>query len=380
MFDFDNSTATTDGPLHEACLDADGETHITDDVWYCWTADCTDTVYIRTCGLTEVDTKIAVYEGCDACPPTDEALLACNDDFCGFLLAGQQSQVSFGATAGQSHLIRIGTFPGAEGGVGMFSISCGLPDKAACVPGTGNCCTDTDNPGCSDGLCCETVCACDPFCCEVEWDEFCGGLGNEGSGCGAEALCQVLCGTQCPGGDVIWLSPPDGVIDARQTHPPNDPKQLQGIGTLNVSAPLDAARSECWELCETANTGLENGIDRVTVNGDDTLTITLLRPITPGAVTTITYLGSGATASFIAHPGNVNRDGFSNAADITAMLDCVANAVAGAEACDEWQCDADHSDRCTPADVLRVIDIENGAAQHHRWMGSQLPSAAGICP
>ncbi|MCA9289541.1 MAG: hypothetical protein KDA25_00335, partial [Phycisphaerales bacterium] len=46
------------------------------------------------------------------------------------------------------------------------------PDCAAC-PGEGPCREANGSPGCEDAACCLEVCAVDPFCCEVEWDEAC---------------------------------------------------------------------------------------------------------------------------------------------------------------------------------------------------------------
>ena len=64
----------------------------------------------------------------------------------------------------------------------------------ACGSG-GDCCTGTPGtPGCMDVTCCQTVCACDPYCCDVEWDGFCAADGfPPGSGCGAEVLCPNIC-------------------------------------------------------------------------------------------------------------------------------------------------------------------------------------------
>lgn len=121
-FPFDNLFATSVGPDHLAC-DFFGFQTIDNDVWYCWTADCDATVRVETCGLTGVDTKIAVYDGC-ACPPTDADLLACNDDDCGL-----QSGLEFTAVAGNTYLIRVGTFAGASGGSGSFLVDC-LPPPA----------------------------------------------------------------------------------------------------------------------------------------------------------------------------------------------------------------------------------------------------------
>jgi hypothetical protein len=119
-FPFDNTTATNVGPNHAACLFF-GFDSIDHDVWFCWTAACTGNATVQTCGLTTVDTKIAVYDGC-SCPPVDADLLACNDDACGL-----QSSLTFSATSGNSYLIRLGTFPGALGGTGQFNISCTTP-------------------------------------------------------------------------------------------------------------------------------------------------------------------------------------------------------------------------------------------------------------
>lgn len=66
----------------------------------------------------------------------------------------------------------------------------------ACATATGDCCAPTGGtPGCGDLECCETVCGCDAFCCDTEWDEFCAGEGFQGSGCGAAVLCE-----SCGGG------------------------------------------------------------------------------------------------------------------------------------------------------------------------------------
>lgn len=129
-FPFDNTSASTDGPSHAACnkFSMPGTDH---DLWYCWTAPCTGDVLVSTCGLTSVDTKLNVYDGC-SCPVSDADLITCNDDTCGL-----QSQVTFNAMAGNTYLIRVGTFVGAAGGSGAFSISCVvLPDNDDCANAT----------------------------------------------------------------------------------------------------------------------------------------------------------------------------------------------------------------------------------------------------
>ena len=52
--------------------------------------------------------------------------------------------------------------------LGPPPIACGLPNAGDCFDPDGN-----GSPGCDDLNCCVSVCQCDPFCCEVQWDWFC---------------------------------------------------------------------------------------------------------------------------------------------------------------------------------------------------------------
>jgi hypothetical protein len=179
--EFDLTLASTDGPAHTACSGL-SEDQIDNDVWYCWTADCDVVAVAHTCDLSDVDTRIAVYEGCD-CPPTDERLLTCSDDECGV-----QSRATFAVTSGQSYLIRVGMFPPTDAGTGSVRITCGF---AAC-PGGGSCNEGGEGPGCSDIDCCNRVCSVDSLCCDDVWDEYCAdeaaGLCSDGfASCGSAA-------------------------------------------------------------------------------------------------------------------------------------------------------------------------------------------------
>lgn len=117
LFDFDNSAATTDGPLAPECAFF-GNAQIARDVWFAWTAPATETFSIETCGLTLINTKIAVYASTN-CPPG--APLACNDDAC-----GSRSRILFDGVQGETYLVRIGNSPGNFGGTGQFRIHVGI--------------------------------------------------------------------------------------------------------------------------------------------------------------------------------------------------------------------------------------------------------------
>lgn len=129
ILDFLLSGATTDGAPSSACQFF-GQTQIDSDVWFAWTATTNGEVTLEACGLTTVDTKVAVYPD-TACGSS--APLACNDDACGL-----QSALTFTAVAQQTYLLRIGTFPGALAGAGQIRVtetgSGGGDDCAAADP------------------------------------------------------------------------------------------------------------------------------------------------------------------------------------------------------------------------------------------------------
>jgi len=120
LFGFDNSNATTGsvGQNEYLCYQF-GSSTVDNDVWFEWTSDCTGVGLLTTCGLTSVDTKVAIYPGgsCPQAGSTNNAL-ACNDDTCGL-----QSELSFAIVNSNTYLIQVGTFPGATGGPGQFQIS-----------------------------------------------------------------------------------------------------------------------------------------------------------------------------------------------------------------------------------------------------------------
>jgi hypothetical protein len=111
-FAFDNTTAATDGVPDPLCSFA-GQSDIISDVWYSWSAPSTGTFTLSTCGLTTIDSRIAVYAG--SC---GGAILACVDDSCGV-----QTSVDVAVTSGNTYIIRLGNYPGSTPGVGSISIN-----------------------------------------------------------------------------------------------------------------------------------------------------------------------------------------------------------------------------------------------------------------
>ena len=120
LYDFDLAAATTSGQGYLGDCMVDGTSFAANDVWYCWTADCTGIVTLSTCGYTQADTVIAVYPvdlGCQC--PGDLPPYCCNDDSC-----GKQSEVTCEVVCGRRYLIQVGTKPGGFAGQGQLKIDC----------------------------------------------------------------------------------------------------------------------------------------------------------------------------------------------------------------------------------------------------------------
>jgi hypothetical protein len=190
-------------------------------------------------------------------------------------------------------------------------------------------------------------------------------------------LCPLLCGN-CPAGTVTFNSPPPGILDARRPFPPGDHTQLLGIDTIEVTAPAGADLIGCWTVCETASNGAANGISSITDNGGGQFTITLARPITSRAVTKITYVGNGTFARYIAHPANLNVDGFANVTDVQTLVIALnggpplpGGLLSG---------DVDRSGAITGADILDEVGLLIGEGDYPNGNNSPKPVPNVNCP
>ncbi len=203
-----------------------------------------------------------------------------------------------------------------------------------------------------------------------------GGLWVDGSlTCGPPNPCM-----NCEGA-LDWASsiPPSGVLDARQPRDVADGVILQGIDCVVVTGD-SGLNPACFTLCETESEGSSNYLTVVEAP-PETYTITLDRRITPGAVTKITFNegeNSESAGTYSSLPVDTNADGVSNTDDVIELIECCLN-----KSCvpthGEYSCDVDHSGSSTGADVLRLLDLLNGAGDFMRaWDGIQLTTAG--CP
>lgn len=182
--EFSNVGTNTDGPALPGECDEGFGVDFGSDIWFRYTATCTGNVSFSTCGTASYDTRLALYEEC-VCPVNNTRLVACNDDGPG--CPDFSSNLVAFVKAGTCYMLRVGGYAG-EQGTGSLNIQCEAVPKA-CVAGVGDCFEGHEGPGCEDPQCCADVCAQDPFCCDVAWDDSCAGI--------AEPLCGVPPNDNC---------------------------------------------------------------------------------------------------------------------------------------------------------------------------------------
>jgi len=247
------------------------------------------------------------------------------------------------------------------------------PPTSPCLTATNSCCAASGSErGCNNRTCCEAVCTCDPFCCQVAWDINCATVGLEGD-CGAQLTCPGLC-AGCPDGAITFTDPLACNVDAREPHALNDIASPEGITQLNFTGPAGADNESCWSI--TAPNSVQNIVD----NGDGTFTMSLQLPTVALAVTEISYTSDSNVSQeteFISHPGNVNANALTDTADAFSLIACCLTQSC-TPAHGIYSCDTNHSGGVSTEDLSRLMDLLNGANTFSVWNQSSKP--ASMCP
>ncbi len=103
----------------------------------------------------------------------------------------------------------------------------------------------------------------------------------------------------------------------------------------------------------------------------NTATVILSDTIPPGHWTCIIHLASRVRWCMGYLPGDVNSDRLVAVGDINRLIDCLNNAAV--PACHGWQTDIDRSSVPFSPDILREIDLLNGASPYSVWLTESLP-------
>ncbi len=181
-----------------------------------------------------------------------------------------------------------------------------------CGPGAGDCCSANGTPGCDDADCCNTVCAVDPFCCNVSWDsicaeeaeDLCGGLcavcpgagdccsANGGLGCNDAACCNTVCAADPFCCEVSWDSVcadeaaalcgslcvvcGNGMTEAGETCDDGNTIDCDGCSATCQTEACGNGVTECAERCDDGNLANGDGCDSTChAEGADSASLTL---------------------------------------------------------------------------------------------------------
>jgi cysteine-rich repeat protein len=117
----DTTNATTDGPPHAPCETSGDSGQTYNDIWFIYTATCTGTVTVSTCGQADYDTDLVIYDGTD-CSDLEAIFLGCNDDGGG--CSGYSSLLEAPVVQGNQYLIRVGGWNSNNSGTATVTISC----------------------------------------------------------------------------------------------------------------------------------------------------------------------------------------------------------------------------------------------------------------
>jgi hypothetical protein len=156
--------------------------------YYRFTPTVSDIWTVTTCTGTTWDTRLAVLGTCDPF-----STIACNDD--DLACANFTSTLEFTGTAGVEVVIAVGGYAATNSGPGVVTIIQGSTAIPCGDPTAGDCCVANLTPSCNDEACCNSVCAADVFCCDVEWDQACADQAAFLCGACGAGSCQIGTGT-----------------------------------------------------------------------------------------------------------------------------------------------------------------------------------------
>lgn len=178
---------------------------------------------------------------------------------------------------------------------------------------------------------------------------------------------------------VAGSDPPDGAIDARQPHELNNRGVPLGWQDVRISFSEGIADVTIEDILvevipdSTAPPEVENLIDE-----GASLHVFLDRPIPPGHWTCVSVAGTVGRTCLGYLPGDANGDGLSSAADVLSLVDAV-NEVPD-RVLPQYSTDIDRSGDVTGNDVMRLIDLLNGAGSFDIWITRRLPDVNSIEP
>lgn len=180
-------------------------------------------------------------------------------------------------------------------------------------------------------------------------------------------------GDACETTHIVGSWPRDGAIDARQ---PFDPRGFNVSGWSSIILDIEGLDPESplqpndFEVTQIGGLLPAPQIQEVVQSGNHSaVTVKLDGIIEVGAWTRLTYLASCQSVTIGYLPGDINGDGTSSASDMltfTGVLDADFTLPT-------YSSDIDRSQNVDSSDLLRLIDLLNGAEAYPVYAGMSLP-------
>ena len=169
---------------------------------------------------------------------------------------------------------------------------------------------------------------------------------------------------------VVSSDPPDGAIDARQPSEP-DGSAPDGWDSITLTFDGDSGGVTVSDFSVSVDPpGTAPIIIDVSTDGTDA-TLQFDTTIPLEAWTIVTHDPSDTSVRIGSLPSDVNNDKFGSANDVLFLIDSLNGVVDPLPAM--YQTDADRSGATNASDVLRVIDLLNGAGVYDEFLGATLP-------
>ena len=173
---------------------------------------------------------------------------------------------------------------------------------------------------------------------------------------------------------VIATSPVSDLIDARIPHAAKDDTVRFGWSQVELTFRGDASQldEDDFTVAEEGGIAGAPGVAGVfTTEEPDVLAISLDRPIDPRAWTSVTHDASctGVRLGFL--PGDVTGNGSVTEGDLETLL--TELEFPSEPPLPESSTDINRSGALTPADLIDLIDLMNGAGLHDPYLGAALP-------
>ncbi|MCH8241874.1 MAG: hypothetical protein IH897_04585 [Planctomycetes bacterium] len=188
----------------------------------------------------------------------------------------------------------------------------------------------------------------------------------------------VEVGAACGGQEIVDAVPPNGAIDAREPHLISDATVVSGWDSIELimsTVSVTASVSD-FSLSEVGGDGTPPLIIGASVIAATSIRLDFDAPIEPGAWTVVTHNASGSSTCLGFLPADAGQDRLASAGDINALINSI-NLVPGFILPD-YATDINRSGVTNGQDILRLIDLLNGADEFAPWIAQTLPD--NPCP